>query len=115
MPAPSLRVEVADGVALTLDRAENLNALDRALPVESGAALDQVQADPTVGALIPTGAGERGLEREAMLSGLACAGLGACPTHGHLLRRCHHSERLLHMRESARAFLEKRPARFRGR
>jgi enoyl-CoA hydratase/carnithine racemase len=65
MPAPSLRVEVAEGVAtLTLDRPEKLEALNRALPGEPGAALDQVQADPAIGALILTGAGERGLERE---------------------------------------------------
>jgi enoyl-CoA hydratase/carnithine racemase len=96
MPAASHRVEVAEGVAtLTLDRPEKLNALNRALLSEFGAALDQVQADPAVGVLVLTGAGERGLEREAALFALACAGED--------------------MLEDTRAFLEKRPARFLGR
>jgi len=53
-----LRLEVADRVAtITLDRAEALNALTVPLKEELLAALVRVGADPTVGAVVLTGAG----------------------------------------------------------
>ena len=53
-----LRLEVADRVAtITLDRADALNALTVPLKEELLAALVRVGADPTVGAVVLTGAG----------------------------------------------------------
>lgn len=52
--------EIEDGIAtLTLNRPEKLNALNYALIDRMMALLDQLEDDPSVGALIITGAGDR--------------------------------------------------------
>jgi enoyl-CoA hydratase/carnithine racemase len=52
--------EIADGIAtLTLNRPEKLNAIDYATIDALSAALDDLEADPGVGAVVLTGAGER--------------------------------------------------------
>ena len=59
MPAPIL-LEIDDGIALiTLNRPERLNALDYALIDHLMTALDRIEGDETVRAVILTGAGER--------------------------------------------------------
>ncbi|WP_050382819.1 crotonase/enoyl-CoA hydratase family protein [Bradyrhizobium pachyrhizi] len=59
MPAPIL-LEITDGIALiTLNRPEQLNALNYALIDQLMAALDRIEGDAEVRAVILTGAGER--------------------------------------------------------
>lgn len=53
-----VRTDIADGVAvLTLDAPDRRNALTLGMTGEIVAALDAAEADPTVGALVVTGAG----------------------------------------------------------
>ena len=60
MEFTTLTLEVADEVAaITLNRPEKLNALNRALVADLGRAVDQVAADPAVRVVIITGAGPR--------------------------------------------------------
>lgn len=60
MSAAPLLVEVADGVAaVTLNRPEARNALNRALVRELGDALARLDADPEARAIVLRGAGER--------------------------------------------------------
>lgn len=55
-PAGTLRVEVADGIAvLTIDRPDRRNAVDLATARLIGAALDAVDADPAIRVAILTG------------------------------------------------------------
>lgn len=66
-----LTLEVAEGVAfLTLDRPDALNVLHGELLLEIGMALDLVEADPNVRALVLAGAG-RGFCAGADLAGFA--------------------------------------------
>ncbi|TWB87579.1 enoyl-CoA hydratase/carnithine racemase [Bradyrhizobium macuxiense] len=59
MPEPIL-LEIKDGIALiTLNRPEQLNALNYALIDQLMAALDRIEGDAAVRAVILTGAGER--------------------------------------------------------
>lgn len=58
--APTVRVEVADGVAtLTIDRPEVHNALSMAVVTELRAALAAVKDDPQARVVVLTGAGEQ--------------------------------------------------------
>lgn len=58
MSEPSVRSEVVDGVGLvTLDAPERRNAFDLAMCDEVVRAVDALEADPSVGALVVTGAG----------------------------------------------------------
>jgi enoyl-CoA hydratase len=55
-----VNVEISDGVAVvTLNRADKMNALSRALQTELAAAIEAVSGDPEVRVVILTGAGER--------------------------------------------------------
>ena len=55
---PAIRTEVRDGVAvLTLDDPERRNALSLSLNAELIAAMDSLERDPDVGAVVVTGAG----------------------------------------------------------
>jgi enoyl-CoA hydratase len=57
MPEPSIRTEVADGVAtVTLDDPDRRNALNLDMVVEIVATFDRLEADPDVGAVVVTGA-----------------------------------------------------------
>ena len=54
----TLDFTTANGVAyLTLDRPERLNAIDRATIRAVGAAMDEIEADDGVGAVVISGAG----------------------------------------------------------
>ncbi len=58
MSTPSVRSEVVDGVGLiTLDAPERRNAFVLAMCDETAAVVDALEADPSVGALVVTGAG----------------------------------------------------------
>lgn len=58
MPEPAILLEVADGVAtITLNRPDKLNAFNEAMHGELAAALDRIEADQSVRALLITGAG----------------------------------------------------------
>src|SRR5678815_2062463 len=53
-----IRVERRDAVAvITLDRPEKLNAWTPAMAVEQARAIEEANADPTIGAIVMTGAG----------------------------------------------------------
>src|SRR5688572_4065502 len=55
-PMPLIRTDVTDGVAtVTLTDPERRNALTLPMVGEMVAALEQIQADPAVGALVVTG------------------------------------------------------------
>lgn len=55
-----LLLEIEDGIAtLTINRPQALNAMNRALLEEMGAALDALQEDPAVRVVLLTGAGEK--------------------------------------------------------
>ncbi len=69
---PNLLREVDDGIAiLTLHRPEKLNALDYALIDALGAALDELEADAVVRAVILTGSGERAFSAGADIAEFA--------------------------------------------
>jgi len=69
---PNLLREVDDGIAiLTLHRPEKLNALDYALIDALGAALDELEADAAVRAVILTGSGERAFSAGADIAEFA--------------------------------------------
>ena len=73
----SIRSDVTDGVGiLTLDAPERRNAFDLAMCDEVGAALDRLEADPAVGALVVTGAGT------AFCAGADLSHLGATQREG---------------------------------
>ena len=58
MTAPTIRTEVAEGVAtVTLDAPSRRNAFDLAMCDEVIAAVDAIEADPSIGAILVTGAG----------------------------------------------------------
>lgn len=58
MPYATIKLAVADGIAvITLDRPERANALSQAMLAEIGAAMDAVEADPAVRAVVVKGAG----------------------------------------------------------
>lgn len=58
MPEPTIRSEVVDGVGvITLDAPARRNAFDLAMCDEVVAAVDALEADESVGALVVTGAG----------------------------------------------------------
>jgi len=60
MPYENVLVEREGNIAiLTINRPKLLNALNDATVAEIGAAIDELGADPNVGAVIITGAGER--------------------------------------------------------
>jgi enoyl-CoA hydratase/carnithine racemase len=55
---PPVRLERCDGVAvITLDREDRLNAIGTAMVDALAAALDHIASDPSVGAVVVTGAG----------------------------------------------------------
>jgi 2-(1,2-epoxy-1,2-dihydrophenyl)acetyl-CoA isomerase len=55
---PTILLELAEGVAtITLNRPDKLNAFNEAMHGELARALDRIEADPTVRALLLTGAG----------------------------------------------------------
>src|SRR3954469_5428367 len=69
---PNLMRQVDDGIAvLTLHRPEKLNALDYALIDALGAALDELEADAAVRAVILTGSGERAFSAGADIAEFA--------------------------------------------
>jgi enoyl-CoA hydratase len=75
--ATALRTQVVDGVAVvTLDAPERRNAFDLAMCDEVVAALDGLEADPEVGALVVTGAGT------AFCAGADLSHLGASQREG---------------------------------
>lgn len=58
MSAPTIRTEIADGVAVvTLDAPDRRNAFDLAMCDEAVAAVDAAEADASVSAIVVTGAG----------------------------------------------------------
>ena len=58
MSEPTILFEQADGVArLTLNRPDKLNAVNEAMQQELAAAFDRIEADPTLRAVLLTGAG----------------------------------------------------------
>ncbi|CAN5442178.1 enoyl-CoA hydratase [soil metagenome] len=58
MSTPSVRSEVIDGVGVvTLDAPQRRNAFVLAMCEETAAVVDELEADPAVGALVVTGAG----------------------------------------------------------
>jgi 2-(1,2-epoxy-1,2-dihydrophenyl)acetyl-CoA isomerase len=58
VPEPTVLYEAADGVALlTLNRPEKLNAFNEAMHRELAQALDRIEADPGIRAILLTGAG----------------------------------------------------------
>ena len=58
MPEPTILYQAADGVAmLTLNRPDKLNVFNEAMHAELARALDRVEADPTIRAVLLTGAG----------------------------------------------------------
>src|SRR5229473_3086604 len=68
----TLLEEVKDGIAvLTLHRPDKLNALDYALIDALAAALDDLEADPAVRAVILTGAGDRAFSAGADIAEFA--------------------------------------------
>ena len=74
MTDPVVLVEKFDGYALaTLNRPNAMNALSNALRNELAAAIDELEADPTIRVLILTGAGK------AFCAGLDLKELGANP------------------------------------
>lgn len=62
---------------VTLNRPEAMNALSRALRAELAAAMEQVNADPEVRAVVLTGAGTRAFTAGLDLKELGIEGLGA--------------------------------------
>jgi 2-(1,2-epoxy-1,2-dihydrophenyl)acetyl-CoA isomerase len=55
---PTILLDVAEGVAtVTLNRPDKLNAINERMHAELAAALDRIEADPAVRALLLTGAG----------------------------------------------------------
>lgn len=76
MPDPTIRSEVVGGVGvITLDAPARRNAFDLAMCDEVVAAVDALEADPSVGALVVTGAGSA-FCAGADLSHLGAAGDG---------------------------------------
>jgi enoyl-CoA hydratase/carnithine racemase len=76
-----VRYEVADRVArITIDREERRNALSWAVVRQLRAAVAEAKADPEVGVVVLTGAGERAFCAGADLSGMA-AGAGFAELH----------------------------------
>src|SRR5713226_4300905 len=68
----TLLQETKDGIAvLTLHRPDKLNALDYALIDALAAALDDLEADPAVRAVILTGAGDRAFSAGADIAEFA--------------------------------------------
>ena len=58
MPEPTILYQAADGVAmLTLNRPDKLNVFNEAMHAELARALDRVEADSTIRAVLLTGAG----------------------------------------------------------
>jgi 2-(1,2-epoxy-1,2-dihydrophenyl)acetyl-CoA isomerase len=58
VPEPTILYQAADGVAmLTLNRPDKLNVFNEAMHAELARALDRVEADPTIRAVLLTGAG----------------------------------------------------------
>ena len=81
MPSDTLRVEIADGVALlTLKRPESLNALNRELFGALGEALQQVRDDEAIRVAVITGTGRAfcaGADmKERSATGAGAGGLG---------------------------------------
>ena len=57
-PGGSIRSEIVDGVGVvTLDAPERRNAFNLPMCAEAAAVIDELEADPSVGALVVTGAG----------------------------------------------------------
>lgn len=74
MAAAPLLSEIRDGLAiLTINRADKLNALNDAVLTELQAAFDAFRADPSVRAVLLTGAGEK-----AFVAGADIAELSKC-------------------------------------
>ena len=77
----NILVEIEDGIAvITLDKPEKLNAWDGPMRKEVGTALEALNGNPAVGAIIMTGAGDRAFsagqdlaETEKLLDGAAGA------------------------------------------
>jgi enoyl-CoA hydratase len=89
MPMPSyenILLETSGRVArLTVNRPAKLNALNSATLTEIGRAVQAVQADPEVGAIVVTGSGDKAFVAGAdigELSGLDAAGAKAFSEHG---------------------------------
>jgi enoyl-CoA hydratase/carnithine racemase len=60
VPYENLLIDVADGVAVvTVNRPDVRNAVNAAVQRDLRAALDELRADPDVGAVVVTGAGDR--------------------------------------------------------
>jgi 2-(1,2-epoxy-1,2-dihydrophenyl)acetyl-CoA isomerase len=58
MSEPTIRLELTEGVAtITLNRPDKLNAINEAMQAELAGALDRIEADATIRALLLTGAG----------------------------------------------------------
>jgi len=71
----NLKLEFADAVAvLTIDRPQALNAIDSQTVAEIQAALDELEAQPGVRALIVTGAGEKAFVAGADIKEMAPLG-----------------------------------------
>jgi enoyl-CoA hydratase/carnithine racemase len=70
MSYETIRYDVTDGIAtITLDRGDNLNAMNKQMTFELLDAFDQTDGDDSVRAVIVTGAGERSFCVGADLSG----------------------------------------------
>ncbi len=77
MSTPTIRSEIIDGVGLvTLDAPARRNAFDLDMCQEVIAAVDALEADPSVGALVVTGAGS------AFCAGADLSHLGASQREG---------------------------------
>ena len=82
MPSETLRVEIADGVALlTLNRPESMNAMNRDLFGALGEALQQVRDDEAIHVAVITGSGRAccaGVDmKERASTGAGAGGLGS--------------------------------------
>lgn len=75
-----VEIERGDGVAvLTLNRPDAMNALSRALQDALHAAVEEVDADPSVRVIVVTGAGERAFSAGLDLKEIAAHGMSLSP------------------------------------
>jgi 2-(1,2-epoxy-1,2-dihydrophenyl)acetyl-CoA isomerase len=101
MSEPTIRLELTEGVAtITLNRPDKLNAINEAMQAELAGALDRIEADATIRALLLTGAGRafsagQDLTDRVMGDGDAPPDLGATldRLHNPLIRRLRRLER----------------------
>src|SRR3990172_1537364 len=115
----NLLVETRDGVAIvTVNRPAKLNALDARTIAELDAAFDALGADGGVRGVVLTGTGEKAFVAGADIEELSRLG----PEEGRALAQRGRAAALFgelvgteDAREGTRAFLERRPAQFKGR